>query len=41
MAIIYSYPLNQPKRDDLLIGTITYDEDAVTQFMVTQLLVLL
>ena len=29
MAIIYSYPLNQPKRDDLLIGTITYDEDAV------------
>jgi hypothetical protein len=29
MAIIYSYPLNTPKRDDLLIGTITYDEDAV------------
>jgi len=29
MAIIYSYPLNQPKRDDLLIGTITYDEDAI------------
>ena len=29
MAIIYSYPLNTPKREDLLIGTITYDEDAV------------
>jgi hypothetical protein len=29
MAIIYSYPLRQPKRDDLLIGTITYDENAV------------
>ena len=29
MAIIYSYPLNTPKREDLLIGTVTYDEDAV------------
>ncbi len=28
MAIIYSYPLNTPKRDDLLIGTVTYDENA-------------
>jgi hypothetical protein len=28
MAIIYSYPLNTPKREDLLIGTVTYDENA-------------
>ena len=28
MAIIYSYPFKHTKRDDLLIGTITYDEDA-------------
>jgi len=26
MAVIYSYPLKTPKRDDLLIGTVTYDE---------------
>ncbi len=25
MAVIYSYPLKTPKRDDLLIGTVTYD----------------
>ena len=27
MAVIYSYPLKTPKRDDLLIGTVTYDEN--------------
>jgi len=27
MAIIYSYPLNTPKAADLLIGTITHDEN--------------
>ncbi len=28
MAIIYSYPRATPKADDLIIGTVVYDEDA-------------
>ena len=29
MAIIYSYPQYAPKPEDLLIGTVTLDENAV------------